>query len=249
VKIDVVLKVEDIKKEHLSGQTAIVFDVLRATSTIVTALASGCREVTAVETVTEALSIAQDRPEVILGGERESLLIPGFHLGNSPLEYVKEKVGGKVVVMTTTNGTRAIRRAAEGSKEVLIGSLLNAGAVAGEALNTGRDIVLICAGTRGEISLEDTVAAGIVIWEVQKLGGGNTVLPGSDLAVAARRLGELYVHNPLQALYDSLHGQKLAGMGLVKDLEWCARLNYYNIVPVLRGGSITLKHHLNKPLV
>jgi len=241
MKFDVISTAGEIKEERLIGKTAIVLDILRATSTIVTALACGCREVTPVETVAEALSVSQQRPEVILGGERESLIIPGFHFGNSPLEYVKEKVGGKVVVLTTTNGTKAIRRAAAGSGQVFIGSLLNAKAVAREALNTGRDTVLICAGTRGEFSLEDTAAAGIIIKELRSLGGASSLLPSSDLAVAARRLGEVYADNPLQALYDSLHGQKLSGMGLAADLEWCARLNYYDLVAVYQEGAITVK--------
>ncbi|TEB04622.1 putative 2-phosphosulfolactate phosphatase [Pelotomaculum schinkii] len=241
MRIDLIPTADEIKKETLSGQTAIALDILRATSTIVTAMACGCREMVPVETVVEALSTVQKRPDVILGGERESLLIPGFHLGNSPLEYTREKVGGKVVVLTTTNGTRAIRRAAVGSGEVLIGSVLNAGAVAREALNTGRDIVFICAGTRGEFSLEDTVAAGLIMMELYNLSGGNTVLPGSDLAVAAWRLGEFYAHNPLQALYDSLHGQKLAGMGLAADMEWCARLNCYDLVPAYQRDTIIVK--------
>ncbi|MDD4239747.1 MAG: 2-phosphosulfolactate phosphatase [Desulfotomaculaceae bacterium] len=239
MKFDVISTAGEIKEERLAGRTSIVLDILRATSTIVTALACGCREVAPVETVAEALAILEQRPDVILGGERERLLIPGFHLGNSPLEYMQEKVEGKIVVLTTTNGTRAISRAAAGSGPVLIGSLLNAKAVAREALNTGLDIVLICAGTRGEFSLEDTAAAGIIIKELHNLT--KSILPGSDLAVAARRLGEVYAHNPMQALYDSLHGQKLARMGLAADMEWCARLNYYDLVPVCRGGAITVK--------
>lgn len=241
MKINVITTADEVNEERLSGNTAIVLDILRATSTIVTALACGCREVIPVETVAEALSIMQQRPGVILGGERESLMIPGFHLGNSPLEYGQEKVGGKVLVLTTTNGTRAIHRAAAGSGQVFISSFLNAKAVAREALNTGKDMVLVCAGTRGEFSLEDTVAAGIIIREMYNLGGNISLLPGSDLAVAARRLGEVYANNPLQALYDSLHGQKLAGMGLAADLKWCARLNYYDQVAVYQEGSITVK--------
>lgn len=241
MKFDVISTTTGIKEEKLLGKTAIVLDVLRATSTIVTAMACGCREVRPLDTVEEALLAAQKRPEFILGGERESTKIPGFHLGNSPLEYTPEKVAGKVVVLTTTNGTRAIHRAASGSRAVLIGSILNAGAVAREALKIGRDIVFICAGTKDQFSLEDTAAAGIIMVELYSLRAGNSVLPCSDLTVAAWRLGEFYIHNPLQALYDSLHGQKLADMGLAEDIEWCARLNYYDIVPVYRSGIITVK--------
>ena len=103
-------------------------------------------------TVDEALAYAEHHANVILGGERESLLIPGFHLGNSPLEYTSERVKGKTVVLTTTNGTNAIRRAAQGAARVIIASFLNARSVAKEVLKTGSDVVLICAGTRGKLA-------------------------------------------------------------------------------------------------
>lgn len=239
MKIDLVLTARDIEKEHLEGKTTVVFDILRATSTIVTALANGCREVVPVITVEEAGSISRNRENIILGGERESLLIPGFQLGNSPLEYSPEKVSGKIVVITTTNGTRAIRGAAEGAGRFLIGSLLNAKAVARAVIEQGRDTALVCAGTRGKFSLEDTVAAGMVALELMDSTCEVGTSFGSDLAVAACRLAAFYWKDPLKALYDSLHGQKLAAIGLSKDLAWCARLNHFDIVPVYKEGRIT----------
>lgn len=257
MKAELVLTANEINPEQLTGRTAVVFDILRATSTIVTALANGCRAVVPVITVEEALSYPRDE-DIILGGERNSLLIPGFHHGNSPLEYTPGIVKGKILVLTTTNGTRAIRGAAEGTGQVLIGSLLNAGGVARELLRLGQDAVLVCAGTRGKFSLEDTVAAGMVILELCKLTGGgnkleitelgqkqktmaeNHILLQSDLAVAAYRLALIYREEPLNILYHSLHGQKLAGMGLSADLAWCARLNHFDLAPVYSEGIITL---------
>jgi len=238
MKIDLIITADDIKKEQLSDKTAVVFDILRATSTIVTALANGCREVVPVVTVEEAVTFSHSRQDIILGGERESLLIPGFHYGNSPLEYEPEKVKNRTVVITTTNGTRAIRRTAEGAGQVLIGSLLNARAVAEEVIKLRKDVVLVCAGTRGKFSLEDTVAAGMVTLELTELTGGTGVCFESDLAVASCQLAMFYREDPLKALYDSLHGQKLATMGLSEDLAWCARRNHFDIVPVHREGRI-----------
>jgi 2-phosphosulfolactate phosphatase len=191
-------------------------------------------------TVEETFSFAKNRQDTILGGERDSVLIPGFDLSNSPLEYAPEKVTGKTVALTTTNGTRAIRGAAEGAGQVLIGSLLNAGAAARAVADVGRDIVLVCAGARGKFSLEDTVAAGMVAIELKELTGGDGITFESDLAVAARRLAAIYREEPVKALYDSLHGQKLAAMGLHGDLAWCARLNHFDIVPVYREDRITV---------
>ena len=256
--ITLIVTNREIGQEQLKGNAAVVFDVLRATSTIVTALANGCREIIPVVTVEDALRFLF-KESIILGGERNSLIIPGFHHGNSPLEYTPEKVREKTLVLTTTNGTRAIRGAAEGACQVLIGSLLNARAVAREILRLGENTVLVCAGTRGAFSLEDTVAAGMVILELMILcenerspgkyppGKVPTACPNesltleSDLAVAAYHLAIHYREEPLKILYHSLHGQKLAGMGLTDDLAWCARLNHLDIVPVYREGKITLE--------
>lgn len=230
----------EIKEESLKGKTIVVFDILRATSTIVTALANGCREVVPFVEVEEAQAFARGRRDVVLGGERDSLLIPGFHLSNSPLEYTPERVQGKTVVLSTTNGTRAIRGAAEGAGQVLIGSLLNARAVARAIVERGGNIVLVCAGTRGKYSLEDTVAAGMVVLEIAELAGEAGLSFESDLAVSAYRLAIYYRKAPLKILYDSLHGQKLAAMGLSEDLAWCARLNHFDIVPVYQEGNNNL---------
>ena len=244
MKIDIVPVFGDIKKEQLEDTMVIVFDVLRATSTIVTAIANGCMEIVPAVTAEEALAYTKNHENIILGGERESLLIPGFHLGNSPLEYTPGRVKGKTVVLTTTNGTHAIRRAAQGSAKVIIGALLNAKAVARKVAGTGKDIILICAGTRGYFSLEDTVAAGMVCLElVETAEGKDNLLFGSDLVVAAYRLAEFYRKDPLLALYDSLHGQKLAAKGFSEDLAFCARLNYIDIAPVYRDGGITRDCH------
>jgi 2-phosphosulfolactate phosphatase len=239
MKIDVLPVFGDITEKQLRGKLAVVFDVLRATSTIVTALANGCREVVPVLTVEEALAYAEDHPDAILGGERDSLLIPGFHLGNSPLEFTSGRVKGKTVVLTTTNGTRAIRRAARGSAGVLIGSLLNIKAVAEEIAGAGYDVVMVCAGTRGCFSLEDTVAAGMVCRELARtVPGKKAPLLESDFAAAACRLADFYSKDPLRALYDSLHGQKLAARGFSEDLTFCSRLNSAGIAPGYRHGRI-----------
>lgn len=239
MKINLVLTADEIKTEQLKDKSAAVFDILRATSTIVTAMANGCREVIPVVTVEEALSFSQ-RENIILGGERNSFKIPGFHHGNSPLEYTTEKVKGRTLVLTTTNGTRAIRGASKGAAQVLIGSLLNAGAVAREIIRLGKDATLVCAGTRGKFSLEDTVAAGMVICEVMRTAAEGSIKLESDLVVAAYQLALHYREEPLQILNHSLHGQKLADMGLSEDLTWCASLNLIDLVPVYREGKITI---------
>lgn len=268
-------------EKKLKGKVAVVFDVLRATSTIVTALANGCRAVIPAEEIAEAAEIARalkegryparptlprlfDRAAVLLGGERGGERVPAFPYGNSPLEYTRAVVENKVLVLTTTNGTRAIRRAAQGAQILLLGSLLNARAVAVQLWQLRKDAVLVCAGTNGEFSLEDALAAGVVIAEMlapagekdggkvaegneQKKKNGNH--PGvemintetvhlSDSALAAYRLALGYGDNVRQALTDSRHGQRLLSLGRADDLHFCARRNLFSLVPVYRQGII-----------
>lgn len=270
MKISVTSTAQAINIKALINKSAVMFDILRASSTVSTALANGCKEVIPVMEVEEAFGIARTLPDntFLLGGERGAVKVPGFHLGNSPLEYGAEVVTGKTVILTTTNGTKALVRAAEGSDEVLIGSLLNATAVAKKLLDLEKDIALICAGTRGNFSLEDTLAAGMVIKEIVRLwqekglnlsahSSSRTVNDGvyldevpiisgnslvlEDAAVAALRLAEVYQTDTLRALYDSLHGQKLAQMGLVNDLAYCAQVDLFSVVPVYRHGKVILE--------
>ena len=223
--------------EALDGATAVVFDVLRATSTIVTALSSGYRRVYPVIEVDEAGRMARERG-CCLAGERGGRKIPGFPLGNSPLEFSAGPVGGAdILVLTTSNGTAAIRSASKAEK-VLTGSIINARAAARAAIDEGRDIVLVCAGSNGSYSLDDILGAGFVLMEV--IAGANDTPAMDDQALAALCLARYYKHDPLAGLMDSSHGKKLLGLGLENDLRWCARLNLYDTVPILLGDYIEI---------
>ncbi|CCO09134.1 2-phosphosulfolactate phosphatase [Desulforamulus hydrothermalis] len=266
MEISLIPTAEQISRESLINKSAVMFDILRASSTVCTALANGCQAVLPVSEVADALALAQSLPEqtCLLGGERGAVRLPGFHLGNSPSEYTRPVVQGKTIILTTTNGTRAIRLAAAGSGLVIIGSLLNVTATARALVAAGRDVALVCAGTRGQFSLEDTLAAGLVIRQLLKLlPSGEATAPAAapasdgpyaeerplykgrplvltDAAMAALRLAEYYSANPLQALHDSLHGQKLVQLGLASDLAYCAQVDLLEVVPVYRQGKITL---------
>lgn len=237
MRIDLVPTAEEIRPQDLAGRTAVVFDVLRATSTMVTALSHGCRGVIPVETVGEARELAarlaaKGEP-VILAGERGGLKVQDFPCGNSPLEFSPEAVGGRWLVLTTSNGTRAICRAAEAAGRVLVGSLLNAGAVAGELMKGDGDVVLICAGSGGSFSLEDALAAGVVIAEM----GVKDLSCLSDLAVAALHLARAYAEDFFVAFTHSRHGRKLLHLGREADLRWCARKDAYAVVPAVKKGN------------
>lgn len=219
----------------LAGTTAVVFDVLRATSTIVTALASGFRLVYPVAEASEAWVLAEARG-FLLAGERGGEKIAGFPHGNSPLEFsAGPGAGSDALVLTTSNGTGAIHKAAAAAC-VLTGSLLNARAVAAAVLREGRDVRLVCAGTAGEFSLEDVLGAGFVLVEMEQAAGG---LPDmDDLATAAYSLARLYSYDPLAGLRAGRHGKKLLRLGREADLRWCARLNRFDLVPVFTGDCL-----------
>lgn len=245
----------------LSGTTAIVFDVLRATSTIVTALASGYRKVYPVEEADTALELAHNYG-FVPAGERKGDKIPGFPHGNSPLEYIdgpesyqagtlnnNGQQASDVLVLTTTNGTKAIHWAKPAHK-VYTGALLNARYVARAALQDGLDICLVCAGTAGGFSLEDTMGAGLVFMEIMRqLTGTDSGHQAADMAmddlpIAAYELARFYHHDLLSGLTTGLHGQRLLRLGRKADLQWCTQLNRYNIAPVFTGEFITVSDSL-----
>ena len=225
-----------VAQPELAGTTAVVFDVLRATSTIVTALARGYGKVYPVVDADEARRLAGSRGHV-LAGERGGLKIPGFPRGNSPLEFVAGPENGRAeLVLTTSNGTGAVR-ASSAAGQVLLGSVLNARAAARAAVARRQDIYLVCAGSAGEYSLEDALGAGFVLAEMLRLS--NPAIEMDDQAAAALCLARCYSHDPLAGLMTSAHGKTLVRLGREADLRWCSQLNKFEIAPVYNGEYIT----------
>lgn len=216
----------------LRNVTAVVIDVLRASSTIVAALMSGARAVIPTDSVENAVEIAHrlGTDRTVLAGERNSLPIPGFQLGNSPASCNAETVAGKTVVMTTTNGTRAFQQT-HGAQMVLCGALMNARNVAQTIAAAGEDqrVVLLCAGSYGLFSMDDAIGAGAIVHELRNIAGGNissisnlTIL---DSAHAALRLFQHAESDLSAALLQSDHGAHLASLGFADDVRFCAQLN------------------------
>src|SRR5690554_3052027 len=162
VRIDLAFAVGERDPAEFAGKTVVVIDVLRASSTILTALANGCPEVIPVAEPKEAFALAEKygRDQVLLGGEREARKIRGFDLGNSPDEYGKEVVAGKKLIFTTTNGAKAFLEAG-GAAEILVGAFLNISRVCSYLKKKKREIFLFCAGRKGRLALEDLFCAGI----------------------------------------------------------------------------------------
>lgn len=238
LKVNIFPTVASLPPDEIAERTAVVIDVLRATSTITAALANGAKAVIPVLTPEEAFERVAQLPAgaVLLGGERRSVRIEGFNLGNSPLEYTRARVSGKTIIFTTTNGTRAIRRAA-GANSLLIASFLNISAVAARVFELGKDVVILCAGTHDRFSLEDTACAGAL---VGALSGPDIDLDLCDLARVARLLYETYQGRLAELLHHSAHGQNLVKLGLSDDLIFCAQADSLPIVPEFRDGEVRL---------
>jgi len=235
MKLDVVFLPNALKPEHLNGKAVVVFDVLRATTSMTAALAEGVREIRIFSDLDSAAAAgaACTEPHLICG-ERQAVKPPGFDLGNSPGAFVAERVAGKILMMSTTNGTRAII-AARGASAVLIGALVNARAVAGALISTGLDVTLLCSGTEGEISLEDILGAGAVIQALR--GAGIELQLISDSAQIADFVFQPNRENPAGALAGSRGGRNVIRAGLSDDIAFCARLDSISTVGVVHGEA------------
>jgi 2-phosphosulfolactate phosphatase len=203
---------------------------------MVTALASGCRAIVPALTPEEARERARAFPrgEVLLAGERGGDPIDGFDLGNSPLEYTAQRVAGKIVVLTTTNGTKALLQAA-GAAATAIAGLVNVKAAAQWAQDQARDLTLACAGEAGEASLEDTVCAGLIIDALAGLGAVEL----SDTAALARGAAREYRPRLDDLRDESRWGRHLVRRGRQQDVAACLALDAWTAVPLFRNGLVT----------
>lgn len=228
---------------HAAGQSdldpgqrrVVVIDAVRASSTIAHAVAAGAKRVIPVATVEEAWELhrrlGRERP--LLGGERGGLMIEGFDLGNSPESYTPEAIGGRTVIMTTTNGTRAMR-AGERLGRVVVGAFVNLPAVVARLLDWGEDVLLAPVGREEAPVLDDTVCAGM--YADALLDAGADLSPA---AKALRRAYLLYAGRLLDALAESASGRALIAVGLGSDLRYCAQVGVLDSAPVLDDDAIS----------
>jgi 2-phosphosulfolactate phosphatase len=177
------------------------------------------------------------RDAILLGGERESKKIQGFDLGNSPREYTAEKVKGRKLVLTTTNGTKAFHLVSSG-REIFAGSFFNIGAIARRCLELDRDVLIFPSGDEGDFSLEDAVCGGMLIDLITKKGQRPISL--TDASCGARILYERFETNLLKAFHLSRHGKELMKRGFEEDLAYCAQIDVMDIVPQFKDGVIKI---------
>jgi 2-phosphosulfolactate phosphatase len=214
--------------------------VLRASTSIATALGNGARAVIPMESSEEVVtrSKAFERSDVLLAGERKMLAIPGFDLGNSPLQFKRDVVEGKTVLMTTTNGTPAIATTA-GARDVVIASYVNFTAVLTmlrTALRGGADITLICAGRDRHFALEDAGCAGRYVSNVTKRLTGVEL---SDAAHACALIDRKHGESILKLFEASEHGRALSAAGFADDLAACAAIDSFPVIPIFQDRQVT----------
>jgi 2-phosphosulfolactate phosphatase len=240
VRVDVLFGGTTIAPADVTGRVVAVIDVLRASTTIAAAVMNGARAVVPFESSEEAVtrSKAFERRDVLLAGERKMKPIPGFDLGNSPLEFTREIVEGKTVLMTTTNGTPAITNTA-GARDVVVASYTNFTAVLTmlrTALRGGTDITLICAGRERQFGLEDAGCAGRFVHHVSKR---LTSVELNDAAHACVLIDRKYGDN-ISKLFDaSEHGRALRAAGFGDDLAACAAVDSYPVIPIYQDRQVT----------
>ena len=226
--VEVCLTPELIHQHELTGKTVVVVDIFRATSCIVTGLAFGVRAIVPVSKVDECLELGSQG--MITAGERDGKKVKQFDIGNSPFDYQNHKFIDREVAITTTNGTIAIEQS-QGAAETVIGSFLNLRATADYLKGRNQDIVIHCAGWKGNPNIEDTLFAGALIEELGYNIDGDSAIMAADLY--QRHKGDL-----LTAAQKSGHARRLAGFGVEKDIVFCMKFDEYNEVVRLDGKRL-----------
>ena len=232
-----------LESRDLSQTTCVVFDILRATTSMMTALANGAAAILPVTEISEAVALHHKNPEMLLAGERDGLRIRAeqtgsvvFDFGNSPREFTAEKVRGKTIVMTTTNGTRALQACA-GAKTVLIGSFLALRPVANWIMKERpANLVLVCSGTFEQTALEDTLAAGALCEKIWVHYAGGSV---ADSAEIARRIYPLMQMDLIGAMNHARNGRKLlSNSALHNDVGFCLQRETLNFLAQFKDGVV-----------
>lgn len=214
---------------HKDDAIVVVIDIFRATSAIVTAFYNGVHKMIPVATVEEAREYQKNG--FMAAAERDGEVIDGFELGNSPFGYMNNKVKGKTIAISTTNGTQAIEVSRKASK-IIIGSFLNLGVVCEYLMNQKKDVVLVCAGWKNKFNLEDTLFAGAV---VDALSTSSSTTLSCDSAIAAKHLYDLAKNDLFSFLQNSSHRNRLAKLDLERDIKYCLTLNQCSVIPVMEG--------------
>lgn len=231
--IDVCLSPELMHLYPVQDRTVVVVDILRATSCMVTAFAHGVESITPFANVDICRSMKGRG--FITSGERDGKKVDGFDKGNSPFEYMGPDIAGRKIAFTTTNGTQAIEKA-KGASRIIIGSFLNLSTVAKYLLFGDNNILVVCAGWKGKVNLEDTLFAGALVEKLK-----DYIDPDCDAPLMAQRLYNEAKGDMSEYLKDSSHVRRLARLNIHKDISFCLTPDQYSVLPVLKNDVLTVR--------
>jgi 2-phosphosulfolactate phosphatase len=243
MNVDVLFLPGEFPARPRPQRRAVVVDVIRATTTIVTAFQAGARAVVPVSGPEEARSVRARHPGAILAGERGGRRIPGFALGNSPRDFTRDAVADKDIILSTSNGTKTLRAVGEG-RRVAIAAFLNRAAVARWIAASPEDSLIVCSGYEGAFSLEDAVCAGAVVERTLSLDASPTL---GDGASACLVLWKNFARNLSTVVRESGWGRRVVQLGLGADLDICSRLDVADVLPVMFEGRIVLEPWSHPP--
>ena len=228
--IEVVLTPKLLSLHDLEDKIVVVIDVLRATSTICAALHNGAKAVIPVASIEDCLAL--EGPDRLLAAERKGQMVEGFTYGNSPLTYSKEVIAGKTLVLTTTNGTRAMDNSKSAAR-IVAGAFANLSLLTEYLANETMDVLLLCAGWRDQFNMEDTLLAGGLVAGLQ-----SELQIRNDAALAASLFYNNARNDLLGAMKQASHYERLSGLGVEEDIKYCLSPDVAPVVPVLQDGSL-----------
>ena len=228
--IDVCFSPELLYLYDLKGKAVVAVDILRATSTMVTAFANGATHIFPVMQLDECLEFSGQG--CLTAAERDGIKAEGFDLGNSPFSYMNENIKGRSIAITTTNGTRAIRLS-EQADEVIVGAFLNLEAVTNHLKAQNLDVLVVCAGWKGNFNLEDTLFAGALVDRLK-----DSFSSENDAALASLYLYHTAKNDLLTFLRKSSHVRRLEHLEIQKDIAFCLQHDVYNVLPVWKKDRL-----------
>jgi 2-phosphosulfolactate phosphatase len=228
--IDVCVSPELMHLYDVQNSTVVIVDILRATSCMVTAFAHGAASITPFSSAEECRRMKSKG--YITSGERNGEKVFGFDKGNSPFEYMGDQVTGQKIAFTTTNGTQAIDKA-KVAKQIIIGSFLNVTSVTHYLLLSEHNILVVCAGWKGKVNLEDTLFAGALVENLR-----NHIEPDCDAPLVAQHLYNQAKVDMVKFLSNSSHVKRLNRLNIIKDIEFCLTPDLYSVLPILKNGVL-----------
>lgn len=234
-KIEVCLTPALIDLYAIKNSIVVVIDILRATSSIVYGIDNGAKAIIPVAQVEDCLNYIDKG--YLLAAERNGEVVEGYDFGNSPFSYTTEKVAGKTVVLTTTNGTKALHLARTRASMVVIGAFLNLQSLCDWLKSQDKDVLLLCAGWKDQFNLEDTIFAGAVVHQLR-----SSFTDFDDAGVAAEDLYALAKDNLRAYVGKSAHSHRMMALNIEDDINFCLQLDICDAIPVLVGDELIALH-------